>query len=162
MELSSHPPCHPSPQGLDDFRDERAVVVTDCTLLCLTRQALQGVVGPVADLRVAFRVQALRAVPILAETEPALLAQIAEGLEQKTFGPHEAIIRQGEEGRTFYIVESGSAVVTDANGAEVGRRRQGEFFGEVALLRKEVRKANVLAGAAGCRCLVMDHDVRCP
>lgn len=145
---------------MDDFRDERAVVVTDCTLLCLTRSALQQVVGPIADLRMAFRVQALRAVPMMAEMDQGLLQQIAEELEPQTFQPNAVIIRQGEEGRKFYIVESGVACITDAHGNKVGQRKQGEFFGEVALIRKEVRQANVLASGIGCRVLAMDRDVR--
>lgn len=109
---------------MDDFRDESAIVVADCTLLSLTRAALQKVVGSVADLKIAFRLQALRAVPLMAEMEPAQLAQIADELEPQTFQPGEMIIRQGDEGNTFYVVESGSAVITDANGKEVGRRKQ--------------------------------------
>lgn len=136
------------------------MVVTECTLLCLSRTALQKVVGPVADLKVAFRIQALRAVPMMAEMEGALLAQIAQELEPQTFEANKAIIKQGEEGRTFYIVGSGVAIITDANGTEVGRRRQGEFFGEVALIRREVRQANVVAAGIGCRVLAMDRDVR--
>lgn len=37
---------------------------------------------------------------------------------------------------------------------------QGEYFGEVALLKRDVRAANVTAASTGCRVLAMTRDVR--
>ena len=60
--------------------------------------------------------------PILKDLDPALLMDIAAELQQRTFAAGEPIIRQGEEGHEFFVVESGIAVITDAKGCQARRR----------------------------------------
>lgn len=41
---------------------------------------------------------------------------------------------------------------------EFGILEQGEFFGEVALMKKEKRTANVVAMHPGAECLTLDRE----
>ena len=67
---------------------------------------------------------------------------------------------QGEEGSTFYIISEGKAIVTkdDKNypdrGKEVAQIFAGQYFGERAILRSEVRMAsgNVISCCLTTRC----------
>ena len=55
-------------------------------------------------------------------------------------------ISQGEEGKTFYIIQQGSCVVNvEKNGTKhaISRLRSGDIVGEIALLTGEPRTANV-------------------
>lgn len=54
------------------------------------------------------------------------------------------VIRQGEEGATFFIVDSGR-LATVIDGAVVGELGSGDSFGEIALLRASRRTATVRA-----------------
>ena len=56
----------------------------------------------------------------------------------------EVIIREGEEGDLFYIVESGRATAS-YRGEKLSSMGRGDPFGEIALLRGVPRTATVIA-----------------
>lgn len=90
----------------------------------------------------------LSEVPILQTLNPKERAKIADALEEKVYEEGEAVVIEGEVGKNFYIIESGSAEVTKKkkNGGQVGSNGQieedvlgvlgkGDYFGgELALL----------------------------
>lgn len=71
--------------------------------------------------------------PILASLQTQERAKIADVLESKTFVEGEDVIKEGEAGEEFFLIESGSAVAikTDANGQEqiVKQYTKGDYFG---------------------------------
>lgn len=71
---------------------------------------------------------------------------LAQRGHRRLFAEGETILRQGDEGRTFYIVRRGQVVVT-IDGQEVNRLGPGDFFGELALLTAKQRHASVIATA---------------
>jgi CRP-like cAMP-binding protein len=56
----------------------------------------------------------------------------------------EVLTKQGDHGREFMIIESGTAVVR-RNDRKVGTLEAGDFFGELAMLAGVVRTATVVA-----------------
>ncbi|KAI8927704.1 cyclic nucleotide-binding-like protein [Entophlyctis helioformis] len=91
----------------------------------------------------------LEEVPLLVSLEPYERHKIADALESVTFSDGDVIIRQGDVGDNFYIVESGEASVTqtDENGVEhfMHSVKKGDYFGELALLTDKPRKATITA-----------------
>ncbi len=66
----------------------------------------------------------------------------------KRFADGEAIVRQGETGRSMYVVLEGDADVFAADGNQrrkIAEMHRGEAFGEMALVRNEGRTADVIA-----------------
>jgi CRP-like cAMP-binding protein len=64
------------------------------------------------------------------------------------FGPEESIIREGEKGERFYIINDGEVAVTKNNNGkevEITRLSNQEYFGERALIKEEPRKATISA-----------------
>jgi hypothetical protein len=66
-----------------------------------------------------------------------------------------AIITEGDKGDKFYIMKEGEAAVS-VEGKKVGELKNGTYFGEMALLDDDVRKATVTA-TADCECFVLDR-----
>ncbi|MBI5290614.1 MAG: cyclic nucleotide-binding domain-containing protein [Chloroflexi bacterium] len=99
------------------------------------------------------RIGLLRRIPLFADFESYELKLVAAQLETQEAEAGATIIRQGEVGDKFYIVEAGEAAVRlrGPDGAEVERARlgPGDYFGEIALLMDVPRVASVVAvGAA--------------
>ena len=89
-------------------------------------------------------IQLLRSIPVFAPLPVPVLEGLAHRLATETVGTGTIVIREGEVGGRFYIVERGALRVTQA-GAVLGGLSPGDFFGEIALLRRVPRTATVTA-----------------
>jgi CRP-like cAMP-binding protein len=66
----------------------------------------------------------------------------------KIYQDGEVIIKQGEVGSCMYVIQEGRVEVVLEDGDELVQlavRREGEFFGEMAIFEHEVRMATVRA-----------------
>ena len=98
-----------------------------------------------AEAAVAEALVALGSIPILRGLTNGQRASLSRRLETQTFAPGASIITQGEEGDSLFIVSSGDAEA-EVNGVGVVRQYSaGEWFGELALVTNQPRKATVRA-----------------
>ena len=88
----------------------------------------------------------LEEVPVLASLKAPERAKIADALGSQKYPAGTYIIREGEAGDAFYLLESGEAEAYKA-GVEkpVKHYERGAFFGELALLDDKPRQASVVA-----------------
>jgi CRP-like cAMP-binding protein len=94
------------------------------------------------------RAELLRRMPLFAELDAQQIQLIAAQLREETYEPGAVIMRQGEIGEIFYVIEGGRVQVSvTQDGAEkvVAERGPGEYVGEIALLLKVPRTATVRA-----------------
>jgi CRP/FNR family transcriptional regulator, cyclic AMP receptor protein len=99
------------------------------------------------------RLDLLRRVPLFADLERRELQDVARSLKERTFAPGQTIAEEGAGGVGFFVIEDGEARVT-VHGAERGRLRPGDYFGEIALIAESDRTATVVADTE-LRCLGM-------
>jgi cAMP-dependent protein kinase regulator len=71
----------------------------------------------------------LSEVPILASLQPQERAKIADVLESRTFQEGEDVIREGDAGEEFFLIESGTAAAVKGNETVVKQYTKGDYFG---------------------------------
>jgi cAMP-dependent protein kinase regulator len=88
----------------------------------------------------------LEEVPLLASLKPYERSKIADALDTIKFPTGETIIREGDPGDSFYLLEIGEAEAfkSGVDGA-VKAYSRGDYFGELALLDDKPRAASVVA-----------------
>ena len=89
----------------------------------------------------------LEEVPLLSSLTSYERSKIADALETQNFPAGSTIIREGDLGTTFYILEAGKATVSrkDQGDTIIKTYGKGDFFGELALLDDKPRAATVVA-----------------
>jgi predicted MFS family arabinose efflux permease len=99
----------------------------------------------------------LRRVPFLSVLPPYELERLASDTVWMDVEPDTVVVRQGDPGREFYVVESGElSVVSD--GQPRPALGPGEGFGEIALLHSVPRTATVTAVTAARLLVVHSED----
>lgn len=90
----------------------------------------------------------LSEVPLLESLTPYERSKIADALRTRKLPAGETIIREGDAGDEFYILESGEAeVFIGGQAGAVKRYVKGDYFGELALLNDKPRAASVVSAS---------------
>ncbi len=97
---------------------------------------------PPLDLGLQTR-ELIGAFAMFAGFEPAELTALARLLKPRLLVPDEVVIRKGERGRNMFFISSGAVEVVLPN--ERVRLGSGDFFGEMALLSRRPRQADVVS-----------------
>jgi ATP-binding cassette subfamily B protein len=103
----------------------------------------------------------LRAIPIFSDLDFPILENIAGEFNTEIFEPETTVIQEGAKGDKFYIAVRGSLQVLkkgpDGVDKKVAILRDGDHFGEIALLQSVPRTAS-LRTLAHTSCLSLSHE----
>ena len=81
------------------------------------------------------------------DVKPSVLNNLAHQLKKVNYSMGDTIIKQGDVGDLFYMIDYGSVAVHVRKGAKtqtVADLKPGQFFGELALLNNEPRLQQLL------------------
>jgi CRP-like cAMP-binding protein len=95
-------------------------------------------------------------VPLFAQTGKKQLRTIAQHCSMRNIAEGEHLTEQGERGREFFVIVSGTARC-EVDGREVSRFQHGGFFGELALIADAQRSATIIAETP-MEILVLDRN----
>lgn len=130
-------------------------------LWCLDRDCFQMTLVTSENTRKKKYEGFLSQVDVLSSLTPYELAKLSDLLELQLFSDAEEVVRQGEEGTSMYFVYEGECEARmGGEHGEVEVKRYstpGEYFGEVALVMKEPRRATVRA-CGSCIVLVLRKE----
>lgn len=117
-----------------------------CTLWALDRVTFRRILMESTFARRRMYESFLEEVPLLSSLTPYERSKIADALETRKFTPGEVIIKEGDPGDSFYLLESGEANAYKGDPSnKVLSYKKGDFFGELALLNDAPRAASVVA-----------------
>ncbi|XP_076361228.1 cGMP-dependent protein kinase for isoform X4 [Tachypleus tridentatus] len=138
--------------------------IMDCKLWAIERQCFQTIMMRTGLIRQAEYTDFLKSVPTFRKLSEETLIKIADVLEETSYKKGDYIIRQGARGDTFFIISKGKVKVTmkvpELEEEKFIRTLElGDFFGEKALQREDLRTANIIADdSEGVTCLVIDRE----
>jgi len=135
------------------------VALEDSECWCLERAAFRNLVVLGAGRAFAQTVEFLQKCDIFQELSDEQIAALAEVVQEEEFENDEAILLQGEKDDNMYIMRTGEAVacIDGPEGElEVMLYKTGNYFGEIALLLGEPRKASVYAKGP-CTCMYISR-----
>lgn len=129
----------------------------------LDRETFNNIVKDAARKKRERYEEFLKKVEILSTVDPYELMQICDALKSATYKKDDYIIREGEIGDVFYILEEGEAQATKT--LEAGKPETvikeysvGGYFGERALIKGEPRMANIVVKSEHAKVISLDRD----
>ncbi|CAD8141548.1 unnamed protein product [Paramecium pentaurelia] len=123
---------------------------TDSILFALDRQTFNHIVKDAAMKKREKYVNVLKQIELLSMMDPYERSHVADAIRSANFQKGDYVIREGEQGDIFYMIEEGELIATKtlSQGQEpvkVFQYKEGDYFGELALLKDIPRQANVVA-----------------
>jgi voltage-gated potassium channel len=95
-------------------------------------------------------------VPLFSTMDETEIAEITKLLYTRTYLPGVPIVRAGDPGGSMFLIASGEATVSAGRGKQV-TLKEGDFFGEMALLEQHRHEHGVVAKTR-CRVYVLDSE----
>ena len=134
----------------------------ECILWSLDRETFNHIVKDAAQKKREKYENFLKNVDILSTIDDYELGQICDSLKDGIYKKDEYIIREGELGDVFYILEEGKCNATKT--LEPGKPetiikelKEGDYFGERALLKGEPRYANIVVTSDIAKVISLDR-----
>lgn len=135
--------------------------VSDGKLWAMERTVFQQIMQSTGMKKTENQINFLKIVPLLSNFPHGILTKISDVLELEVYKTGEYIVREGTSGDTFYIISEGDVKVTKKTNnkeEEIRTLTKGDYFGEQALLKTDLRTANVIATSETVECLTLDRD----
>lgn len=129
----------------------------DAVVFSLDRRSFKRYLIQANQAQANVRLNTLKSVKLLSDLGENILRQIAEALVRQTFQPGEDIIREGDKGDTFYILEDGEVDIYTAEQGFIRTLGAGSTFGEVALQKSIPRTATCRAKNL-CTLMALDRE----
>jgi MFS family permease len=144
-----------APVLVEAFGAREAFIGVGAILPLLTVATYRKLVSIDRDAAPAPELAFVQRVPMFQPLSIAAKERVAGNLQQQSVSAGDVVIRAGERGDSFYIVGSGTLEITAEGLRTVAD--EGDYFGEIALLRDVPRTATVTA-LADSRLYVLQRD----
>lgn len=117
-----------------------------CTLWSLDRVTFRRILMDSTFQRRRLYESFLEEVPLLSSLTKYERSKIADALNTQKYPAGTTIIREGDVGEAFYLLETGEAdAYKEGVSQPVKNYRKGDYFGELALLNDAPRAASVVS-----------------
>ncbi|CAG8590404.1 7884_t:CDS:2 [Ambispora gerdemannii] len=123
--------------------------ITDGTLWAVDRRTFLSTIATYVDHKRKSYESFLTSIDIFNGLHPSEISKLADALEPVEYRDGDKIIKQGDPGDYFYIIEEGYVGVwkefENGNNHYLSTLSNGHYFGELALIEDKPRKATIIA-----------------
>lgn len=131
-------------------RSASVVALTECFTYRVDQYTFRALLANHKAKIEKSHVELLRRVEIFKDIDKPALAKIADAMTKVVVPDGKLIIRKGDVGRVFYIIQEGEVKISEVGIVEnklavTTILKRGDFFGERALITGEKRSANATA-----------------
>lgn len=138
-------------------RAATVVCAADSVLWSLDRDTFNNCVKQGYQRLRQRRAACIESVEILKSLTASEREKIVDVVQSQTFDNGQQIIKTGDRGDRFYMVEEGRAMAS-MHGRTVKEYGPGSYFGELALLKQQARVVDVFAAATPTVLCFLDAD----
>jgi len=139
-------------------RTADVVCLQDGAVLRMAKADFVANLGHLDDIRNIWHLVALRRTKLFSQLQEPELLEIVAASGKETFCKGDYIIKQGEMGNKFYVIEKGACEVIGTSGKVLNRMDAGTPFGEAALLSESKRSASVQVVSDQCSVLSLERS----
>lgn len=125
----------------------------DCVTFRVDQKSFRSVLQKKNMQTAEQKLELLKKISFLKDMELFDLQKLSSAMTPVTFEPGDYLVKKGEAGDAFFLIQEGEVKVTDIT---VGNSKfedaslgEGDYFGERALITSEPRAANVIATSKG-------------
>ncbi|MFT3843034.1 MAG: cyclic nucleotide-binding domain-containing protein [Myxococcaceae bacterium] len=130
----------------DGKRTATVRALSEAVVIELASEAFEKVVATVGGVDFASVLRAANTIgksKLFKELPPERLSSLAAQFEPRSVPAGTDVVRFGEEGSEFYLLAKGEVDVLSADGKKLAGLKDGDHFGEIALLKRVPRTATV-------------------
>ena len=136
---------------------------TECLLWCLDRNTFNNIVKDAAQKKREKYEEFFKKVEILSTVDSYERMQICDAVKTSSYQMNDYIIKEGELGDVFYILEEGECIATKTlepgkPTKEIKKYKPGEYFGERSLIKGEPRFANIIVSSDYAKVISLDRN----
>lgn len=137
-------------------RAATVVATQQSKLWCLDRDTFKSVMRDNAIRRREQITEFLQSVKLLQRLDLVAISQLVDATSVEVYKRGQHVLKAGELGSCFYIVEAGEAVAR-INGQDARSYARGSYFGELALIKDRPRAADVVVRSVELKVLRVDR-----
>lgn len=126
-------------------RAATVIATTDCFLWTLDRMTFKKILLASSFEKRLMYDNLLKSMPIFTTLTTYERAKLSDALDTKYFEEGDVIIREGDLGDDFYLIEYGEVEVSKKGKGVIAILKDHDYFGEVALLNDLPRQATIKA-----------------
>ena len=110
------------------------------------------------EVELHLKCQILDKIPLFQQLDNTFIEEVALNLKPDVYTPGEYIFKEGQESDKLYFVIKGELLVLKQDGSVINILKEGDFFGEIALLNNQLRSASVQA-VTYCDLYILEKEV---
>lgn len=143
-------------------RSATVTALTDGVVWALDRGSFRHIIVEATRKKRQMFEGFLEKVAVFANLSREERSKIADCLEGKTYEDGDTIIKQGDVGNNFFVIEEGTCVALmtpkgESQPVQVGQMETGQYFGERALIKDAPRACDVVAKGR-CKVAAMERS----